>query len=102
MVVRLDKTNVGPFDVRVRLDGRGEPEEASVATQDGKLKALLKPDREKYLIDASARTWTLPVGPALVLDELLIRGVATLHDASLAEISARLHGGTAVGRMNIR
>jgi len=101
-VLRLGQADLGPFDVRVRLDSNGEPEEASIATQDGKLKALVKPDKGKYLIDASARSWTLPLGPALVLDELTVKGVATLNDASLGEVSAKLYGGTAIGRTTIR
>ncbi len=100
-VVRLDKAEFGPFDVRVRFDHKGEPEDASIATQDGKLKAFIKPDKSKYLIDASARSWILPVGPALVFDELTIKGVATLNDASLGEVSAKLYGGTAFGKTTI-
>jgi len=100
-VVRFDKADFGPFDARVRLDSKGEPEDASIATRDGKLKALIKPDKSKYLIDASARSWTLPIGPALVFDELNIKGVATLGDAELGEVSAKLYGGTATGKAAI-
>lgn len=97
-VVRFEMTDFGPFDMHVRLDGKGEPEDASITTRDGKLKALIKPDKSKYLIDASARSWTLPVGPALVFDELIIKGTATLNDADLGEVSAKLYGGTAIGK----
>jgi len=100
-VVRVDKASFGPFDVRVRLTSNSEPEEASITTQDGKLKALIKPDKSGYLIDASAKSWTLPVGPALVFDELIIKGVATLNDASLGEVSAKLYGGTGIGKATI-
>jgi len=100
-VVRLEKVDFGPFDVRVRLDSKGEPEDVSITTQDGKLKALIKPDKSNYLIEASAKSWTLPVGPALVLDELIIKGVVTLNDASLGEVSAKLYGGTAIGKTMI-
>ncbi len=100
-VVRLGKAGFGPFDARVRLNGKGEPEDASITTQDGKLKALIKPDKSKYLIDASAKSWTLPVGPALVFDELIIKGVATLNDVNLGEVSAKLYSGTAIGEMTI-
>ena len=97
----LGKASFGPFDARVSLDSKGEPGEASITTQDGKFKVLIKPDKSKYLIDASAKAWTLPVEPALVFDELIIKGVATLHDADLGEVSARLYGGTATGKMTI-
>lgn len=100
-MVRLDKASFGPFDARVRLNSKGEPEDASITTQDGKLKALIKPDKSKYLIDASAKSWTSPVGPALVFDELIIKGVATLNDADLGEVSAKLYGGTAFGKATV-
>lgn len=100
-VVKLDKASFGPFDARVRLDSKGEPEDASITTQDGKLRALIKPGRSNYLIDASAKSWTLPAGPALVFDELIIKGVATPNDANLGEVSAKLYGGTAIGKTTI-
>ena len=100
-MVRLDKASFGPFDALVRLNRRGEPEDASLTTQDGKLKALIKPDKSKYLIDASAKSWTLPVGPSLLFDELIIKGAATLNDADLGEVSAKLYGGTAIGKATV-
>jgi uncharacterized protein involved in outer membrane biogenesis len=100
-LVNLGKASFGPFDARVELDSKGEPEEASITTQDGKLKVLIKPDKSRYLVDASAKSWTLPVEPSLVFDGLIIKGVATLHDADLGEVSAKLYGGTAIGKMTI-
>jgi len=100
-LVNFGKASFGPFDARVSLNNKGEPEDASIAMRDGKFKALIKPDGSKYLLDASAKLWTLPVGPALVFDELIIKGVATLNDANLGEVSARLYGGTAIGKMTI-
>ena len=97
-VVKLDKTNFGPFDARVRLGSTGEPQEASITTQDGKLKALVTPDKSNYRIDASAKSWKLPTGPAIVFDELAIKGVATLNDANFSQISAKLYGGTVNGK----
>jgi uncharacterized protein involved in outer membrane biogenesis len=102
VVLKLDKTDFGPFDARIRLDGAGKPEDASVTTRDGKLKALIKPDQKSaYLIDVSAKAWTLPAGPALLFDELHITGVATQNDASLDTIDARLYGGTASGKVRL-
>lgn len=100
-VVNFDKASFGPFDARVSLGSQGEPEDVMITTQDGKLKALIKPDKSRYLIDASAKSWTLPAGPALVFDELIIKGVATLNDANLDEVNAKLYGGTASGKMTI-
>jgi uncharacterized protein involved in outer membrane biogenesis len=100
-LVNLGKASFGPFDARVNLDSKGAPEDASIATRDGKLRVFINPDKSKYLIDASAKSWTLPVGPALVFDELIVRGVATLNDVNLAEVSAKLYGGTAIGKTTI-
>ncbi len=100
-LVRLDKMSFGPFDARVKLTGAGAPEEVSIVTRDGKLKVLVKPDRSNYLIDASARGWKLPAGPAIVFDELNVKGVATLKDANLGDVRARLYGGTVSGKTTL-
>jgi uncharacterized protein involved in outer membrane biogenesis len=99
--VQFGKASLGPFDARVSLDRQNEPQNASITTQDGKLKVLIKPDKSNYLIDASAKSWTWPLGPALVFDELIIEGVATLHDVNLRKVSAKLYGGTALGTTTI-
>ena len=100
-LVNFGKTSLGPFDARISLNNTGAPKDASIATQDGRLKALITPAGSKYLIDASAKSWTLPAGPALVFDELIVKGVATLNDADLGEIRAGLYGGTVTGKTTV-
>ena len=100
-VVKLDKVTFGPFDARVRLDEKGQPEEASMTTQDGKLKALVTPEKGNYAISAHAKAWKVPLGPPIVFDELDIKGVASLTNATFSQISARLYGGTAVGKATV-
>lgn len=95
------KASFGPFEARVSLDSKGEPEDVSITTQDGKLKVFIKPDQSNYLIDANAKAWTLPVGPKIVFDELSVKGVATLNDANLSQVSAKLYGGTANGKATL-
>ncbi len=99
--VNFGKASLGPFDVRVSLDSKGEPLDASVTTQDGKLKAFVKHAQSNDLIDASAKAWTLPVGAAIVFDELSIKGTAKLDAVNLSQISARLYGGTANGKASL-
>jgi len=101
VLVNFGKTNFGPFDARVSLDGLGEPVDASISTQDGKLKALLRPGKPAYLLEVRAKAWTLPIGPALAVDELIINGTTTFSDANLDQVSAKLYGGTAVGKTAI-
>ena len=98
VLVKLDKTSFGPFDARVSLNSKGEPVDALITTQDGKLKASVKPDKSNYLIEASAKAWKSPVGPPIVFDELIIKGVATLNGANFSQISAKLYGGTVNGK----
>jgi len=97
-LIKLDKNSFGPFDARVTLDSQGEPLEALITTQDGKLKASVKPDKSNYLIDAAAKGWKPPVGPPIEFDELIIKGVATLNNADFSQISAKLYGGTVNGK----
>lgn len=104
VLVNFGKVSFGPFDARISLDSRGEPEDASVSSQDGKFRVLLKPDpsdKSSYLIDASAKAWKLPAGPALVFDELSIKGVVTRNDANFGVVSAKLYGGTAIGKTSV-
>ena len=96
--IKLEKTTFGPFDARVTLDGKGQPVDALITTQDGKLKASIKPDEANYLIDAVAKGWQSPVGPPIAFDELTIKGVATLNGVDLNQVSAKLYGGNVNGK----
>jgi uncharacterized protein involved in outer membrane biogenesis len=100
-VLKLAKASLGPFDVRLELSSGGDLGQASIVTQDGKLKAHVRPDQTSYRIEAVAKSWTLPAGPAIVFDELSARAVATQQGAVLEELRARLYGGTVGGRATI-
>jgi hypothetical protein len=99
--LKLAKTTFGPFDARLAL-AAGGLEHASIETRDGKLKAFVKPEgKDQYLIDAKAKSWQLPAGPAILLDELTVKGVATTVEANLSDVRARLYGGTVAGKSTI-
>jgi uncharacterized protein involved in outer membrane biogenesis len=100
-VIKLQKATFGPFDARVTLSNEGNFESASIVTRDSQLKVLVKPERSNYLIDASAKAWKLPVGPAIHFDELVVKGVANPKGASISELSAKLYGGTVRGKMTV-
>ncbi len=100
-VVNFGKTSFGPFDAGVSIDSESRPEDASITTHDGRFKAFIKPDQSNYLIDAGATGWTLPVGPAIMFDTLIVKGVATQNDADLSQVSAKLYGGTVDGKATI-
>lgn len=100
-VVKLQKTTLGPIDARLALTGEGGVESASIVNRDGRLKAFVKPQQSNYLIDVTARGWTLPIGAAIHFDQLSIKGVATLTNASLSEVHAKLYGGTVTGKITL-
>jgi uncharacterized protein involved in outer membrane biogenesis len=100
-LIKFGKVNFGPFNALANLDSNGKPIEASITTIDGVLNISIKPDQSSYMIQASAKKWTLPIGPKLVLDELNIKGVATTKDAKFNQMSAKLYGGSASGAITL-
>ncbi len=101
-MIKLSKLSFGPFDARINLNRAGKPTDASITSHDGKLKAFIKPDKpDFYLIDVSAQAWQLPVGPAIVFDELHIKGITTSKQLQLGDIRARLYGGSVEGRAEL-
>ena len=100
-VIQLEKASFGPFDARVTLSGDGNFESASIVTRDGELKVLVKSGPANFLIDANAKGWKLPVGPAIYFDELVVKGVATAKGANFTDLRAKLYGGTVRGQMAV-
>lgn len=100
-VLQLQKSTLGPFDARISVAATGLPEQAEITARDGKFRATIKPDAEKFNIEVQAKGWHLPEGPALLFDELLIKGVATVNDVNFSEIKARMYGGTVTGSTTI-
>ena len=100
-IVKLGAGTFGPFDAKVNLDDNGAPADVALTTRDGKLKALVKPDKSSYRITANAKGWKVPVGPPIVFDELDVEGVATTAEATFSRISAKLHGGKAAGKVSV-
>jgi uncharacterized protein involved in outer membrane biogenesis len=101
-IVHLGKKAFGPFDASIVTNDTGQPLEATVATRDGALKATVKPDGHKYLIDVTGKSWKLPLDPPIVFDELNMKAVATLGNATFNDVNARLYGGTVKGNAALR
>jgi len=100
-LLQMQKASFGPFDARVAIAGNGAPERADITARDGKFKASVIPAGEKFNINVQAKGWQLPVGPPILFDELLIKGIATLSDASFSEVKASLYGGTVTGQSTV-
>ncbi|MES1986638.1 MAG: hypothetical protein V4440_01160, partial [Pseudomonadota bacterium] len=100
-LLKLGKVNFGPFDSSVELNNNGKLVEASMTTPDEALNILIKPDQSNYLINVHAKKWPLPIGPQLLLDELDIKGVATINDVNFSQVTAKLYGGSATGSITL-
>jgi uncharacterized protein involved in outer membrane biogenesis len=100
-LLQLPKASFGPFDARVAIAAGGAPERADITLRDGKFKATVKPVGEKFNIEVQAKGWRLPAGPPILFDELLLKGVATVNDASFGEVKAKLYGGTVAGSTSV-
>lgn len=100
-MLKLQKTSFGPFDARIDISSSGQPERADITARDGRFKATIKPAGKKFNIEVQAKNWRLPAGPPIHFDELLVRGTATLDEANLPEIKARLYSGEVSGQMTL-
>jgi len=96
-ILRLERGTIGPLDADLAMTAAGQPESANLRTNDGNLKAVIKADGGKYAIEVTAKKWTLPAGPAIVFDELNLKGSATTTTASFEDVRAKLYGGTVSG-----
>ena len=100
-LVKFDKVNFGPFDTRVDLNTNGKLAEASITTSDEALNILIKPDQSNYMINVHAKKWLVPIEPHLLLDELDVKGIATINDINFNQVSAKLYGGSASGSVTL-
>jgi uncharacterized protein involved in outer membrane biogenesis len=100
-VIKLERGTFGPFDAQINLSNEGNFESAGIVTRDDQIRILVKPGLPNYLIEASAKGWTPPIGPAIHFDELAMKGVVNPKGANISELSARLYGGTVRGNLAI-
>lgn len=100
-LIKFGKVNFGPFDSLIDLNNIGKLVEASVTTSDKALNILIKPDQSNYLIEVHAKKWMLPIRPQLLLDELDIKGIATINDVNFSQVTAKLYGGSAIGSITL-
>lgn len=102
-VVTVGKDRFGPFeaDISAKREGESEGGALELRTDDGAFKARVTPGGEGYLLEVSARGWTLPMGPAIRFDELDIKGAVNGMRAELQEITGRVYGGTLAGNADV-
>lgn len=100
-VLMLQKAPFGPFDGSFALNDDNSLHLASIRTADGKLHALIKPERSHYRVAVKATDWKLPVGAALRFDELIVNGIATAKGVRLSNVRGGLYGGRITGEATL-
>lgn len=97
VVLISPKMALPSFGVALNMNADGGLGDARLASDDGKLKIGVKADKEAFLLDIAARKWQPPAGPALMFDELNIRGVVGAADLNLKQVDGKLYGGSVKG-----
>ncbi len=81
------------INAEIDLNEENLPKTAKLESVDGKLKLDLTPEENRQIITFSARAWTLPAGPPLLLDKLDMNMVLTSNKLDILNIDAALYGG---------
>jgi len=85
--------NLPELDADIALTEENKPESARITTTDGKLRVDLTPEDGRQLITLTAMNWTLPFGPAFLIDELAGQMVLTGKTLTIKKLDAKLYGG---------
>lgn len=85
------------FDADIMLDAADRFTGATLKSTDGKLSAHITPRGDRLEADISAAAWRLPIGAALVFDDLHATAVASRKGIKIVELDGRIHGGTVTG-----
>jgi len=85
----------------ITLTDDNKPESAEIETVDGKLKLDLTPEENRQLITLTAKAWTVPAGPPLLIDALSMDMVLTENKLDISKIDGALYGGKLTGDANL-
>lgn len=99
--LELKKQTLGPFNADAEIGSDNKLETAMITSPDEKLKITVKPEKGSYLLNVAAKKWQPPIPQPVLIDELSMHGRATQQDLSLQQISAKLYGGSATGKMQM-
>jgi len=89
------------FDVDIVLSHDAQFRGGNVKLSDGTLKAELTPTDAGITIEASGKAFRLPMGPPIIFDDLVAKGVATENGITLSEVEGLLYGGSVKGNVQM-
>jgi len=85
----------------ITLTDDNKPESAEIESVDGKVKLDLTPEENRQLITLTAKAWTIPAGPPLLIDALRMEMVLTENKLDISKIDGALYGGKLSGDANL-
>ena len=99
--VTLEAGPLPPLDATVELGALNLPQVLNVATLDGKAKVAALPEGDGWKVEISAKDWTPPFGPPLLLNGLKAVGRADRQKLVLPAVEATLYGGRVSGNVEL-
>ena len=100
----LESKNVSlpAFDAKLQIDGEGAWQTIAIESLDKNLNLELVPKGQSVQIDFKARSFKIPFGSALTLDEMVAKGVADRSGLSLTEFKGFAYGGILDGNASLK
>lgn len=100
----LESKNISfpTFDAKLQSDGDGAWNAIAIESRDKNLTLELIPKGPSLQFDFKARSFKLPFGSALTLDELVASGIADRGGLTLAEFKGFAYGGTLDGNASLK
>ncbi len=89
------------INANITLTADNKPAAAKIESVDSKLKLELIPEDHRQLITFTAKAWTLPAGPPLLIDQLQMDMVLTDNKLGISKIDGALYGGKLSGDANL-
>ena len=90
------------FDAKLQSDDEGAWKSISIESQDKNLSLELTPKGRSVQVDVKAKSFKVPFGSTLTLDEMVANGIADRSGLVLAEFKGYAHGGILSGNANLK
>jgi hypothetical protein len=99
--INLKDLKLRQVDVDLEMNATGGLAQAQLRADRGKLKATLVPKGKEFALELTARNWTLPAGPPLLLTTLDASGTIGNGGLNLPVISGKLYQGQVTGKLQV-
>jgi len=90
------------FDANLKPDGQGAWQTIAIESADKNLNLELTPKGQSVQIEFKARTFKMPFGSSLVLDELAASATASKTELAVTEFKAFAYGGVLSGNARLK